>query len=101
MRVCLIWKCSSTGDRRCCADCDRVCPSRCMNHPDRCKCWGNETPTQQHRRKDSIDPAKILELAQQGLTYKEIAAQVGRKPGTVQWHLGRMGYYRRERREDE
>lgn len=100
MRICTIHSCSYVGDRRCCIDCEKNCPNRCLNHPDRCKCWADETPGEQHRRKDCVDPALILELAQMGLSYKEIGQKVGRNPGTVQWHLAKMGYRRRERSGD-
>lgn len=98
MRVCLIYKCTKAGDRRCCIDCDKIpCPNRCQNHPDRCKCWADEEQLKQGQKKGSAKSEDVLALAQRGLSYKEIAAKMNIGICAVQYHLNKLGYYRQKR----
>lgn len=95
MRACTIYNCSKAGKRRCCHDCDEAdCQNRCLNHPDRCHCWEEQEVRAPGRKKGSVDPQRVLELAKCGLTYKEIGNQLGLQEGTVSYHLHQLGYRR-------
>ena len=91
MRKCQIYRCV-IEDGNCCADCNRFnCTSRCMNSPDRCKCVGDTYPPQTTH---SLRMKKMLELAQSGLPYADIAKSLGCSVKAVNANLNRMGYFR-------
>ena len=95
MRKCRIFSCGHT-DGGCCADCDlSQCKNRCKNSPERCNCIGPDNPPE---RKKQFDSKHMLELAQSGLLYTEIAEIMGCSVTTVNWNLNRMGYFRQPRR---
>ena len=102
MRVCMIYSCGTVGDRRCCADCDEpACLIRCQNHPNRCNCWAEEEKRKQGQKKGTVlDPKAVLELAKNGLTYAEIARKLNCGISSVQYHLVRIGYRRRQTNRD-
>lgn len=97
MRICTIHSCRYTGDRRCCIDCDKNCPDRCLNHPDRCKCCADEEPREKGYHKSWVNTADVLRLAEQGLLYKDIARILHCSETTVTNHMNKAGYRRYKR----
>ena len=98
MRVCTIHNCSYTRDRRCCADCDRIsCQNRCLNSPDRCRCFSYEDKLLRGQKKNLVDGKRALALAQSGMEYKAIAAEMQISVASVTYHLNRQGYFRHKR----
>lgn len=100
VKVCTIYNCSYTGDRRCCVDCGKNCLNRCLNHPDRCKCWADEEARKQGQRKGSVSSERVLELADAGYSYGQIATKMSISIGAVGYHLQKMGYSRKGKRGD-
>lgn len=94
MRLCNIYRCSANGGG-CCADCDdRECQNRCLNHPDRCRCWVEGLPPVSRHRGCTVDVERILSLGRSGLPYAEIAETVGCSVPSVQKHMAAAGLRR-------
>lgn len=51
----------------------------------------------QGQKKGSVNSQKVLELAEQGLSYKDISARLGIGIAAVQYHLNKLGNYRQKR----
>lgn len=86
MRQCKIYSCRRYPDRRCCADCDdKTCLERCENHPDRCRCWRNDSwPREVRTRVTKEEEAEIRRLLlETNLSHSEIAKMTGRSKSRV------------------
>lgn len=101
MTKCLIYHCRTVYGDPCCTYCElqEGCPDRCRNHPDRCKVWRNE-PGGQRRAKPytRYDSRQIVELYHEGLSYDQIAEEVGCGRSTVTLILRKAGELSRKGR---
>lgn len=94
MRLCATYRCKKSHGG-CCADClEQDCPERCLNAPDRCRCWVEGPPRQQYQRGPAVDVDRIVALGRTGMLYAEIAKVVGCTTATVQKHLNAAGIRR-------
>jgi len=76
----------------CCVDCGETdCPVRCMNSPDRCRCWEEGPAVKERKLGRRVDTARIAQLYDQGLTQAQIAEQVGCCKQTVLAVLRELG----------
>lgn len=93
--ICKIYHCKRTQGR-CCTECGAEdCDNRCLNAPDRCRCSAEGEPRRQHQRGPVVDVERILMLGRRpGITYAEIAEDVGCSVASVQHHLARAGLRR-------
>ncbi len=77
----------------CCKDCQEAdCPTRCMNDPERCRCWSDKPPRKRRERK--VDSLQVAWLYSQGLTQVQIAEQLGCDRKTVGAILHEIGVSR-------
>ena len=95
MTQCKIYRCRKRPGNPCCAECDAPCILRCANSPERCGCSQQHQPTRQTRRQ-TYDHDAIYRLILKGLTYGQVAAQLGCSLTTVYSVAKGHGIHRRK-----